>query len=99
MGSNARLGMIILNGLEGPIHINGKLYSFNGAMPRFRDIFSDEEIEGIMDYLHNSFAPADPKLSYGRLPVKPEEIKVLRNKKPAITLTEQSLLEICDIDR
>lgn len=95
-GSNARLGMIILNGLEGPVHINGKLYSFNGAMPKFRDTFSDEEIAGIMDYLHNSFAPADPKLSYGRPRVRPEEIKALRNKKPAITLTEQSLLEIGD---
>ncbi|MBX2921488.1 MAG: c-type cytochrome [Chitinophagaceae bacterium] len=95
-GSNARLGMIILNGLEGPIHINSRLYSFNGAMPKFRDIFSDEEIAGIMDYLHNSFAPADPKLSYGRPPVSPEEIKALRNKKPATTLTEQQLLETGD---
>ena len=96
MGSNARLGMIILNGLEGPVHINGKLYTFNGAMPKFRDIYSDVEIAGIMDYLHNSFAPADPKLSYGRPPVSPEEIKALRNKKPGVTLTEQSLLEMGD---
>jgi mono/diheme cytochrome c family protein len=88
--------MIILNGLEGPVHINGKLYEFNGAMPKFRDIYSDAEIAGIMDYLHNSFAPADPKLSYGRPPVKPEEIKALRDKEPATTLTEQRLLEMDD---
>lgn len=93
-GSNALLGMIILNGLEGPVHINGELYQFNGAMPKFRDIFSDEEIAGIMDYLHNSFVSADPKLSYGRPPVKPEEIKALRDKKPSTTLTEQQLLEM-----
>jgi mono/diheme cytochrome c family protein len=96
MGSNARLGMIILNGLEGPVHINGKQYTFNGAMPKFRDIYTDAEIAGIMDYLHNSFAPADPKLSYGRPPVKPEEIRALRDKKPGVTLTEKSLLEIGD---
>ena len=96
MGSNARLGMIILNGLEGPVHINGKLYTFNGAMPKFRDIYSDVEIAGIMDYLHNSFAPADPKLSYGRPPVSPDEIRALRNKKPGVTLTEKSLLETGD---
>ncbi len=98
-GPNDRLGMIILNGLEGPIHINGKLYQFNGAMPKFRDIFSDEEIAGIMDYLHNSFISADPKLSYGRPPVKPEEIKALREKEPATTLTEQRLLEMGDAGR
>ncbi len=96
MGSNERLGMIILNGLEGPVHVHGKLYTFNGAMPRFRDIYSDAEIAGIMDYLHNSFAPADPKLSYGRPPVKPEEIRALRNGKPSATLTEHSLLQIGD---
>ena len=93
-GPNDRLGMIILNGLEGPIHINGKLYRFNGAMPQFRDVFSDEEIAGIMDYLHNSFITADPKLSYGLPRVKPEEIKVLRDKKPVAVLTEQSLSEM-----
>jgi hypothetical protein len=65
-------------------------------MPKFRDIYTDAEIAGIMDYLHNSFAPADPKLSYGRPPVKPEEIRALRDKKPGVTLTEKSLLEIGD---
>jgi len=98
-GSNSLLGMIILNGLEGPIHINGKLYRFNGAMPKFGDTFSDEEIAGIMDYLHNSFVTPDPKLSYGRPRTKPEEIKVLRNKNPGITLTEQRLLEIAGAER
>lgn len=94
-GSNARLGMIILNGLEGPVHINGKPFTFNGAMPKFRDIYTDEEIAGIMDYLHNSFAPADPKLSYGRPPVKPAEIKALRSKGP-VSLTEESLLKMTE---
>lgn len=93
-GPNTRLGMIILNGLEGPIHINGELYRFNGAMPQFRDVYSDDEIAGIMDYLHNSFVKADPKLSYGLPPVKPDEIKVLRDKKPVAVLTEKSLLEM-----
>lgn len=98
-GPNARLGMIILNGLEGPIHVNGKLHQFNGAMPKFRDIFSDEEIAGIMDYLHNSFVAADPKLRYGLPRVKPEEVKVLRQRKPVKTLTEQLLLEMNDAEK
>lgn len=97
-GSNTLLGMIILNGLEGPVHVNGKLFTFNGAMPKFRDIYSDEEIAGIMDYLHNSFAPADPSLSYGRPRVKPEEIKALRDKG-SITLTEEMLLKMHESER
>ncbi len=80
-GPNDRLGMVILNGLEKPAHANGELRRFNGAMPKFRDIFSDEEIAGIMDYLHTSFVAADPKLSYGLPRVKPEEIRVLRDKR------------------
>ena len=87
--------MIILNGLEGPIHINGQLYEFNGTMARFRNNYTDEEIAGIIDYLHNAFVSASPKLSYGLKSVNAEEIKNLRNKKPG-TLTEEDLLKMDD---
>ncbi|WP_026260405.1 DUF7133 domain-containing protein [Segetibacter koreensis] len=95
-GSTDRLGMIILNGLEGPLHVNGQLYKFNGAMPNFGNNFTDEEIAGIIDYLHNSFVAASPKLSFGRKPVKAEEIKNLRNNKSGI-LKEKDLLEMADL--
>ncbi len=80
-GPNDRLGMLILNGLERPSATTGESRPFNGAMPKFRDIFSDEEIAGIIDYLHTSFVAADPTLSYGLPRVRPEEIKALRDKK------------------
>lgn len=92
-GPNDRLGMIILNGLQGPIHVNGQLYKFNGVMPNFGEKYTDEEIAGIMDYLHNAFVAADPKLPFGLKRVKPEEIKNLRNKKSG-TLTEDQLLRM-----
>ncbi len=95
-GPTDRLGMIILNGLEGPIHVNGQLYKFNGAMPNFGNNFTNEEIAGIIDYLHNSFVAASPRLSFGRKPVKAEEIKNLRNKKSR-TLKEKDLLEMVDL--
>ncbi len=95
---NARLGMIILNGLEGPIHIRGQLYQFNGMMPSFGNNFTDEEIAGIMDYLHNSFVAASPKLSYGLKPVDPGEIKDIRNKKSGI-LKEEDLLKMVDVEK
>ena len=94
-GRNDRLGMIILHGLQGPIHVNGQLYKFNGTMPNFGEIYTDDEIAGIVDYLHNAFVAADPQLSYGLKRVKPEEIKNLRNKKFG-TLTEADLLKMAD---
>ena len=97
-GSTAILGMIILNGLEGPVHVNGQLYKFNGTMPKFRESFTDEEIAGIIDYLHNSFVAADPKLSYGRKSVSAEEIKNLRNVRSG-TLTEKDLLQMIDLEK
>jgi mono/diheme cytochrome c family protein len=92
-GPTGRLGMIILYGLQGPVHVNGQSYQFNGVMPNFADNFTDEEIAGIIDYLHNAFVAADPKLSYGRKKVRPEEIKQLRNKRSG-TLTEEDLLKM-----
>ena len=91
-GPTARLGMIIMNGLEGNVHVNGQLYKFNSAMASYRNNFTDEEIAGIIDYLHNSFVSASPKLSYGLKSVSAEEIKNLRNKKSG-TLTEEDLLK------
>jgi hypothetical protein len=94
-GPTARLGMIILNGLEGPVHVNGQLYKFNGTMLNYGNNFTDEEIAGIIDYLHNSFVTASPKLSYGLKSISAEEIKNLRNKKSG-TLKEEDLLKMDD---
>ena len=65
-------------------------------MPNFGEKYTDEEIAGIMDYLHNAFVAADPKLSFGLKRVKPEEIKNLRSKKSG-TLTEEDLLKMADL--
>ncbi len=54
-GPAERLAMIILNGLEGPIHINHQLYNFNSSMPNFGNNFTDKEIEDIIQYLHNAY--------------------------------------------
>lgn len=92
-GPSERLAMIILHGLEGPVHIKGKLYTFNGAMPNFANNFTDKEIGDVISYLHNAFVltPTD-RLST-------EKIRELRNKVSR-TLTEKDLLEMPDkIDR
>ncbi|HEY9363155.1 MAG TPA: c-type cytochrome [Chitinophagaceae bacterium] len=88
-GSPERLAMIILHGLEGPIHVNGQLYQFNGSMPNFGNNFSDKEIADIIKYLHNSFVSQPVKS------INAEKIKELRNKMPG-TLTEKKLLKMAD---
>ncbi|MEO8823250.1 MAG: c-type cytochrome, partial [Ginsengibacter sp.] len=91
-GPTDRLAMIILNGLEGSVHINGKLYHFNGSMPNFGNNFTDKEIADIIEYLHNSFVPGQTKA------VSAEKIKDLRSKNLG-TLTENKLLEITGSDK
>jgi mono/diheme cytochrome c family protein len=86
-GSTSRLAMIILHGLEGPIHINGKLYNFNNTMPNFANNFDDAQIADIIKYLHNAFVTSPVKT------IDTEKIKQLRNKKTG-TLTEKDLLQI-----
>lgn len=88
-GPSERLAMIILNGLEGPVHIKGQLYKFNGSMPNFGNHYSDKDITDIIQYLHNAFVstPTDH--------INADKIKELRNKKPG-TLTEKELLAMPD---
>ena len=83
-GSLDRLALIILSGLEGPIHINNKEYRFNGTMPNFANNFSDSEIADIISYLRNSYVA-----SRGRS-INEKRVGELR-KKVSGTLTEEKL--------
>lgn len=88
-GSSERLAMILLNGLEGPVHIKGQLYHFNGSMPNFGNNYSDKQIADIISYLHNAFVttPTDA--------IHAGKIKELRNTQSG-TLTEKYLLAMPD---
>jgi len=88
-GSPDRLAMIILNGLEGPVHINNVLYKFNGSMPNFGNNYTDSQIADVIKYLHNAF------VSKRVQSISAEEIKDIRHKS-ARTLTENDLLKMTD---
>ncbi len=88
-GPSERLAMIILNGLEGPVHVKGQLYNFNGSMPNFGNNFGDKEIADIIQYLHNYFVSTPTKA------ISAKEIKELRNKRSG-TLTEKDLVAMPD---
>ncbi len=86
--SSEKLGLIILHGLTGPIHVNGKLYEINQAMPGLNanPNLSDKDISDVITYVTNAFSKSPQWL-------KPEKIKELRDKKPenGREYTEQEL--------
>ncbi len=89
--SAKRLASIILHGISGPIHVNGKLYDLNLTMPGLVDNseYSDEDVQNIISYLNNAFSGELENIST-------EQIKSLRDKKPANggTFSEKELLQI-----
>ena len=76
-GSIHRLTAIVLHGLSGPIHVEGKLYQLNNDMPGLIDnkSLSDADIATIIGYIQKTFVQ-EPK------GISAEEIKKLRAKKP-----------------
>lgn len=51
--SKERLIKITLNGLMGPIEVQGKQYQ--SAMTQFKGMLTDEEVAGVLTYIKNSF--------------------------------------------
>jgi mono/diheme cytochrome c family protein len=89
-GSMHRLASIILHGLSGPIHVNGKLYQLNNDMPGLvsNTSISDQDIADIIRFTQNAFAKEGKGITA-------EEIKKLRDKKPSSggLFNEKELLE------
>ncbi len=76
-GSPERLALVLLHGLAGPVHVNGKLYELNGTMPGLANNqdFTDQDIQNIITYLHSTFSEGSKKITA-------EKIKALREVKP-----------------
>jgi glucose/arabinose dehydrogenase/mono/diheme cytochrome c family protein len=69
-GNKERLIMVVLNGLQGPIEINGEAY--NSVMPPHR-FLKDEEIGTILTYIRRSFGN-------NAGPVSADEVKKVRER-------------------
>jgi len=54
-GKEDRLVKIILNGLQGPLTVNGKKYSGQVPMTPFGGMLSDEEVAAVATYVRNAF--------------------------------------------
>ncbi len=89
-GSMKRLASVILYGINGPIHVDGKLYQLNNEMPALinnKDI-SDQDIVDIIRFTQNAFAKQGKN-------ILAEDVKKLRGKKPlgSGVFNEKQLLE------
>ncbi|GAB4038910.1 DUF7133 domain-containing protein [Spirosoma gilvum] len=94
-GSMKRLAAIILHGVSGPIHVDGKLYQLNNEMPALlnnKDI-SDQDITDIIRFTQNAFAKQGKGISAN-------DVKNMRARKPEGTgvFNEKQLLET-DFDK
>ncbi len=90
-GSGKRLALILLHGLKGPIHVDGKLYNFNAPMPGIKENtqLSDQDISDLITYLSNAFGRSARDTNA-------EIIRELREAKPTSgdAYTEEELLKI-----
>jgi glucose/arabinose dehydrogenase/mono/diheme cytochrome c family protein len=69
-GNKERLITVVLNGLQGPLEINGEMY--NSVMPAHR-FLNDEDIAIILTYVRKSFGNQASAVSA-------EEVKVVRDR-------------------
>lgn len=90
-GAVERLALIILHGLEGPVHVNNERYELNSVMPGLatNPEFSDADIANVISYVQNAFTRKSDNISV-------ERIKLLRDKKPTKggLYTEAELLQL-----
>ncbi|MBQ4914658.1 c-type cytochrome [Maribacter sp. MMG018] len=86
-----RLALIILHGLDGPVHVNGEEYNINLAMPGLirNETISDKDIADIISYVTNAFSDRPKTLGTDR-------IKELRDIKSSSgkEFTEAELIEL-----
>ena len=68
-----RLIRAVLDGLSGPIQVEGQ--SYNGAMVRWKESLTDEEIAAVLTYVRQN-----PEWGNKAPEVKPERVKEVREK-------------------
>lgn len=83
-----RLALIILHGLEGPVHVNGEEYNFNLAMPGLirNESISDKDIADIISYITNAFSDVPKSLSKKRI----KELRSIKSMS-GMEFTEEEL--------
>jgi mono/diheme cytochrome c family protein/type II secretory pathway pseudopilin PulG len=84
--SGERLVRIVLNGLSGPIQVQGK--TWNLAMPPLRENLDDEQIAVVLNYIRAQWG------GEGAAPIKPELSAAARQQPHPNPETSEELLRI-----
>lgn len=84
----ARLIRIVLKGANGPITVNGKVWS-GGAMTPFEESFNDYEIASILSYIRNAWGNKNPLVEEAEVGRTRGELKSKRGY-----FTEAELLQV-----
>ncbi|TXE07149.1 c-type cytochrome [Seonamhaeicola algicola] len=91
--SEKRLALVLLHGLTGPVHVNGKLYELSTTMPGLANNpdFSDADILNIIKYLKSAFAGTSEKITI-------DDLKSLRKLTPenGAVYTEKELADLIE---
>lgn len=66
-GNEKRLIKVVLNGLYGPVEVNGKKFPGQVPMTAFGRMLNDEEIAAVITYVRNSFGNQAPAVSAARV--------------------------------
>jgi mono/diheme cytochrome c family protein len=84
--SGERLVRIVLNGLSGPVQVQGK--TWNLVMPPWRENLDDEQIALVLDYIRSQWG------GEGAAPIKPETAATARQESHPKPETAEELLRI-----
>lgn len=92
-GSPERLIRIVLNGVSGPIHVDGRKYEPPGTlpdMPALREALDDAQIASVLTFIRTQWGAEVPGY------VRPDQIKKIRTETQERELpwTEDELLQI-----
>jgi mono/diheme cytochrome c family protein len=84
-----RLARLVLNGVQGPMVVNGQAY--NGAMPPWRDLLTDEQIASVLTYIRQNQSWGNSASA-----VTPAQVQAIREKTAgrASAWTADELLQI-----
>lgn len=88
-GSDERLIKIALNGLLGPIEVNGKKYPGQVPMTPFAGLLNDTEVAAVLTYVRNSFGNKGAAIS----PEKVKQVRAATESKKDFYSPEQLLKE------
>jgi mono/diheme cytochrome c family protein len=87
LGNQDRLIKLVLNGMQGPIEVDGKKYPGQVPMTGFGSMLNDDEVAAVITYVRNSFGNKAPAVT----PAKVKEVRAAAKGKTGFYSPEELL--------